>query len=111
MLPKKQRIPQAAARDVFMLGQSLSSPHFFLKTLKTEGESRFAVSISKKVAHTAVLRNRTRRRTYAALRPMVPNIKSGLLIGFSVKKGGESLSMNAIATEIQALLARAHLLK
>jgi len=32
------------------------------------GTSRFAVSVSKKVAPTAVERNRIRRRTYAALR-------------------------------------------
>lgn len=117
MLPKKQRIPKALVGNLFLRGKSLPSPHFLFKFEKIESghelvssDSRFVVSISKKVAPTAVLRNRTRRRVYSALHKLVPNVRSGYLIGFSVKKGGEQISYEAIVPEIKNLLSKAGLL-
>lgn len=113
MLSRKLRIPKALAREVFMVGQSVSSNHFFLKTLPSRdpgSPSQFAVSISKKVAPTAVLRNRTRRRFYSALRDFVPQIRSGFLVGFVVKSGGQALEYGDIVTELKSALSRSRLL-
>ncbi|MEK7390636.1 MAG: ribonuclease P protein component [Patescibacteria group bacterium] len=110
MLPQKQRIPKALAREVFGRGAVGFSPNFLLKTLKSpDGQTRFAVSISKKVAPTAVLRNRTRRRVYSVIRNLWPKIKHGFLIAITVKKGGEKLPYADIVKEIDGLLSRARL--
>jgi len=110
MLPKKQRIPKALARDIFMRGSTTPSPHFILRTAKSPGDTRFAVSISKKVAPTAVARNRSRRRIYSALRVFVPLAQKGFLAAITVKKGGEDLPYVDISKEIEALLKRARVM-
>ncbi len=111
MLSREQRIPKALAREVFIRGGSTSSPFFLLKILKsTDGDTRFAVSVSKKVAPTAVMRNRTRRRVYSAIRPLLPRVATGFLVGVSVKKGGEKRAYEDIAQEIKELLTRARIL-
>lgn len=123
MLPKKLRIRKAEARDVFMRGSSVSSPAFMLRFEKIAGTSTsagspskraetslFAVSVSKKVANTAVLRNRTRRRVYSVLRDMVAGVRPGFLVAISVKKGGEVLGHPQIVKEVHSLLSRAGLL-
>lgn len=113
MLPKKLRIRKAMARDVFMRGSSVSSPAFLLRFEKIPESAghatRFAVSVSKKVASTAVLRNRTRRRVYSVLRDLVSSVKPGFLVAFSVKKGGEKLVHDEISKEVRGLLSRAGL--
>lgn len=111
MLPQKQRIPKALAREIFARGVSNSTSNFLLKTSKSpDGQTRFAVSISKKVAPTAVLRNRTRRRVYEVIRVLSPKIKRGFLAAFSVKKGGEKLASKDILREIEGIIKRAGLL-
>lgn len=115
MLAKKHRMSQALAREVFTRGLNSATPHFLIKTLPSSASSTFgqksaslfAVSISKKIAPTAVLRNRTRRRVYAAVRDVLPRVRPGLLVGIVVKKGGEKIPYATIATEIE----KAHFLK
>src|ERR1051325_4661254 len=110
MLSQRQRIPKALAQEVFFRGQSFHSAHFVLKKLNSSGNpTRFAVSISKKVAKTAVLRNRTRRRVYSQLRNFLERTKSGYLVGVSVKKGGETLASAQILPEIESLLRKSGL--
>lgn len=72
--------------------------------------AQFAVSISKKVGNTAVLRNRTRRRVYNALRELAPQVRPGIFVGFAVKTGGEKLEFVEIGPEVRHLLKRAGLL-
>lgn len=114
MLSKKQRIPKAIARDVFARANHLSSPHFLLKVALSSDASlgtRFAVSVSKKVANTAVLRNRTRRRVYSSIRKLIPDVVAGYLVAITVKKGGEKLEFADIEKEITQNLIRAGVLK
>lgn len=111
MLPRKQRIPKAAAREVFIRGFITPTPHFLIKVLKSEQtESRFAVSVSKKVAATAVLRNRTRRRVYSVLRDYVSRAKTGLNIAFVAKAGAPLLKGEVLAKEVKSGLVRAGVL-
>jgi ribonuclease P protein component len=111
MLPQKLRIRKAEAREAFMHGTTITSPSFLLKIQKTPGKStRFAVSVSKKVAPTAVLRNRTRRRVYSVICTLLPGVKPGFIAAISVKKGGETLNSAQIATEIKGILSRAGVL-
>ncbi len=118
MLPKNQRIPKDLARNVFIRGSTISSPNFLLKFEKAGGAAeayavatRFAVSVSKKVAATAVLRNRTRRRVYSVLRDYVSNVRPGFLVAISVKKGGEKLKHPEISQEVKGLIEKSGLMK
>lgn len=108
MLPQKLRIRKATAREVFIRGINVSSPTFLLKFEKVPGQpTRFAVSVSKKVASTAVLRNRTRRRVYSVIREMLPNVKPGFVAAISVKKGGETLEHAAIVSQVKGIFSKA----
>jgi ribonuclease P protein component len=102
---------QALAKEVFTRGLNSSTSHFLIKTLPSPAgpntHTLFAVSISKKIAPTAVLRNRTRRRVYAVIRDLMSRVRSGLLVGIAVKKGGEKIPYATIAAEIE----KAHFLK
>lgn len=105
---------QALARQVFMSGKSILSPFFLLKVSLAENKtaaSRSAVSVSKKIAPTAVERNTARRRVYTVVRNLWPRISPGFSFGISVKKGGENMPLEKVQIEIATLLARAGLLK
>lgn len=107
MLPKSRRISQAEAKELFTRGANFHSPNFMLKVLRGSGESRFAVSISKKVAASAVARNRIRRRVYSSVYRILPTARSGFRIGFSAKPGAKDLSFDDLYREIGLLLKKA----
>lgn len=109
---------KALASEVFMHGRIVSSPsypHFLIKTAQSpEGKTsptRFAVSISKKIAPTAVLRNRTRRRVYSVIQNLWPRVVPGLSVAISVKKGGEKLTYEEIAKELGREIEKSAFLK
>jgi ribonuclease P protein component len=85
MFPKNKRIP----RKVFPLltngAKAFKNNLFFLKTVSYNGDSRFCFSVSKKVAKSAVVRNRLRRTGYRILSKYLPEIKSKVLVVFSYK--------------------------
>ncbi|MEY2664398.1 MAG: Ribonuclease [Candidatus Parcubacteria bacterium] len=51
-----------------MKGRLVHSRFFIIKVVKVDEKSRFAVSAPKKVAKSAVDRNKIQRRTYSAIR-------------------------------------------
>lgn len=59
---------------------------FLLRFKETEGLSRFAFSVSKKVAKRAVVRNKMRRYGYGTLVKYLDKIKSGVLAHFSFRE-------------------------
>lgn len=64
-----------------------ASPIFFLKTKKFSGKGpRFAVSISKKISKSAVLRNKFRRLAMKVLQKHLDEIKSHTLVWLSYKE-------------------------
>lgn len=69
MLPKLKRMKGEEVDLLFSRAKTLKNPLFITKYMKNEGEKPvFAVAASKKVFKTAVLRNKTRRRIYSAIR-------------------------------------------
>ncbi len=52
-------------------GRLIHSTFFLIRGKKAETVSRFAFSVPKKVANTAVLRNKLRRRGYSAMRAVL----------------------------------------
>ena len=58
---------------------------FFLRFVLKNRPSRFCFSISKKVAKSAVVRNRMRRAGYRLLKTYLPNIKPEAMALFSFR--------------------------
>jgi ribonuclease P protein component len=88
MLPRKQRIRKNSFRDLLGGGRSATSGPLTVRVyggLKSE-TAQVAVIVSKKIAKTAVLRNKMRRRVYSALRPLISTLKSNRYLVYSKKE-------------------------
>ncbi len=70
MLNKKYRFhSRGGVRYTYQHGKSIRKPNITLvHAVNARGRQRFAVVVSKKVAKSAVERNRIRRRVYEAIR-------------------------------------------
>jgi ribonuclease P protein component len=84
MLPRSKRLSVPLFTNALAHGKIAHSPLFTARILKTadskSAETRFSAVISKKIAKTAVERNKFRRRIYAALRTLDVKIKQGFHI-------------------------------
>lgn len=88
-----------------MGGKLFHSIHFLLRKAPLEGKALFGVSVSKKISKRAVVRNTVRRRAYAALRPLVPQIGAGVYL-FSAKPGADKVKGAFLAAELAELLKK-----
>lgn len=77
----------------FSNGSVFKSPHI-------------AVSVSKKVSQSAVVRNRVRRRIYSLLFYLIPTLSSGAYL-FVVKPGTDKLKIDELESEIKKILREA----
>lgn len=77
MLAKKYRFhSRGGVRFTYQKGKTIRTPKMSLVfNENSRGHQRFAVVISKKVIKSAVGRNRVRRRTYEAIRSLLPEFK------------------------------------
>ncbi len=105
MLPKKLRIKRELYKELLSGSRFVHSTHFSLrfKGIKS-GNSLVGVSVSKKVAKSAVARNTTRRRVYSAVALQIKN-QQGYLLLFVAKKGAETLRGEKLETEIKQLFS------
>lgn len=88
MLSKKYRFhSRGGVRYVYQHGKTVRKPQMSLVFVEnTKGFTRIAVVVSKKVAKSAVERNRIRRRIYEALRKnleYIPERKDYIFVVFS----------------------------
>ena len=97
MLPKNKRIP----REMFSLllegAKVFKNNLFLLRFISESKSSRFCFSVSKKVAKSAVARNRLRRAGYRLLEKYLPEIKPKILAIFSfmiIPKNNEEIIKN-----------------
>lgn len=109
MLPKHKRISKDSFKSILLKGTMYHADHFTLRTLPSEKEG-FAVLVSKKVAASAVDRNRIRRRVYSLLRDLLPQIKASSKNVISAKVGAKSLSFESQKEEVLKLLQKARLI-
>ncbi len=78
MLPRSKTLRSAEFTEVVLQGSVVRSSSFLMRVKKTGiATSRFSVAVSKKVAKTAVQRNSIRRKAYAALEKLFPQIGPG----------------------------------
>ena len=93
-------------------GQIAHSSSFSIKYAPNQlDNSRAAVVISTKIDKRAVIRNRTRRRFYAALQDMWPQIKPGHDLVILTRHPSINLKGDKLKTELQSTLNRAGLIE
>jgi ribonuclease P protein component len=108
MLPKKIRLTTALFDQVFKSGRVCHSERFWMRSLLLPAgtASRFAVAVPKKVAPTAVLRNKNRRIVYLAIedqKDILLQSDPGHMVIFGVKKDISKIPFGEVAKEIAAL--------
>jgi ribonuclease P protein component len=113
MLPKSERL---SVRDIALLenGRSVFGTHLSIRysparsnTSAAGSLKKFSVTVSKKVAKTAVLRNRIRRRVYVALREAKSSISKSVFLIVIPKKECDTLAIAEIKSELTALFNKA----
>ena len=107
MLKKSNRIQNQ--RLIYKLGRegkSYKTSHFVFKFLPSDlSDSKFVVSISKKVAPKAVDRNKLRRQINESIKAHMDKLKGAIVCLIIPKKGTpEKMDYNMINTEIEEFI-------
>jgi ribonuclease P protein component len=104
MLPKSARLTVA---DIETLSQGKSVFGTLISVRYIPAPAlKFSVSVSKKVAKTAVLRNRMRRRLYGALEGVMKEVKNPLHIMIMPKKECFEVPFKALTEELRGIIQR-----
>ncbi len=111
MLPSSKRLSTPLFKKVMEEGKIFHSPLFLARLLKVEGVNRFSVAVPKKIAKTAVERNKIRRRFYSALRPLDPKISPSVQGVFIVKAPVIKSSLAEISSELKSFFVKIGLMK
>lgn len=106
MFPKYSRIQKGDVLSVIKEGASYHSPSFLLKLLKNPKKTNlFAVIVSKKIAKTAISRNKNKRRVREIIKKEANKIPSGYFCIIILKKDLNKSLFGDIKNEINTLLA------
>lgn len=111
MLPKKIRLTTALFDQVFKTGRVQYGNYFWMRSfsLPVGLPSRFAVAVPKKVAQTAVLRNKIKRLVYKAIEMFDKEVlanQPGCMIIFGVKKDISKITFDEVSQELRDLLLK-----
>lgn len=109
MLPKSKRLSTEAFTEIIGKGQSFHGPFLIVRVIPSAGNSRFAVSVPKKVYKLAVSRNKLKRQIYSIIKKFP--IKTGYSVVIIVKSGIEKLDFNQLCVEIEKIFVKSSLLK
>lgn len=108
MLKKRDRL---TAKDIesLSLGKSVFGTLLSFRYVLAP-KTGISVTVSKKVASQAILRNRIRRRVYSVLQNIVPKVTTPAKILIMPKKECMNIPLSQISKEIEVLFAKARLL-
>lgn len=106
MLSRKNRLPRNIFDTVISGGRVIHGVNFSVRyvTGRENPEGRASVVISKKVAGTAVARNRFRRAAYEEIAKHLPG--TGIHCIFFAKPGSIKITKEEIHKEIAGLVAK-----
>lgn len=105
MLPKNQRIPRELFGNLKKANILSSNDLLLIRGVsQPSGPSRFCVSVSKKVAKKAVLRNKLRRKGYKSIKSLYLSIQKPVLAQISFKKA--ELNDKVINESIKSLFQK-----
>lgn len=104
MVPKLQRINRETFEEIMKKGRIIHSGLFSMRFLKNPlNTSSFSVVVAKKVAKTAVSRNKIRRRAYSILAKLP---KKPYFMAFFAKKGVEKAAFAEVRSELESLVVK-----
>ncbi|MEK7194073.1 MAG: ribonuclease P protein component [Patescibacteria group bacterium] len=103
MLARKFRLPRETFSEIQKSKQFSGNKSFILRTAKSNDGPKFAVTVSKKVSKSAVVRNTLRRRTYSVINDFLPSLFPGLYL-FIAKPGAEKIRGVTLREEVSSLL-------
>lgn len=109
MLPKSKRATSSHIDELAKGKKTLSGAFFTMSVrfVKNPLEiSRFAVIVSKKVAKTAVSRNKLRRQAYSALENKDISLPTGMICAFYAKKEAEKAQYTDLSRDISELISK-----
>lgn len=113
MLPKARRISKSDFPNLMKTGWGLSSANFNLKysALASGSQgSRWSVVVSKKIAKTALDRNKLKRRARYVLTKNLAKMKPGYQVAIFFRANLLKAPFSALEAELINLLNRAKLL-
>lgn len=111
MLPSSKRLTIPLFKEVIDKGRSLHSDFFIIRLLKSSGQSRFSVSVPKKVAKGAIERNKIRRRAYSVIAAIYSKAKSGIHGVLVAKSPVSKADFQDILSDIESFFVKTGLLK
>ncbi len=113
MLPSSQRLNLGQFKMVMEKGRVTHSSIFLLRYVKDDSfnGTRIAAVVPQKVTKKAVIRNRTRRRMYEAVRPIRDLLVSNTHVIIFAKSGSLVADLEAMRNEAKSVFVKAGLLK
>lgn len=109
MLPKSKRLSTKAFKEIIEKGQSFHGPFLILRAINNVATSGFGVSVPKKVAKSAVLRNKMRRRVYTVIKSL--KIKKGFSGVVILKIGAPNLTFGVLKSDIEKVFVKSLILE
>ena len=107
MLKKNSRIEKKDVIKVIKEGVAYHSPSFLLKVLKNPLKTTlFAVIVSKKIAKTAVSRNKNKRRVREIIKKETNKIKKGNFYIIMLKKDLKETAFGDVQNELKVLFTK-----
>jgi ribonuclease P protein component len=118
-LPSQHRLKRRQDFDwVYQTGIRRRATHLHVVAVQAPNpltggpiESRFGISISKKVSKLAVVRNRLKRQLKAALRSLLPRLQPGWTVVIVVRSSLIACDYWQILRELEQLLRKAEVIR
>ena len=108
MLPSCKKISSEEFTEFYRKSKRKFSKNFIISTISGEinEKPKCAVVISKKIAKTAVLRHKNKRKIYKILSQLYPQFSDLKYIFISLQKNIENISDSELENEISELLLK-----
>lgn len=113
MFPKANRLKREKDFErILRNGKTFKEGFLILRIVKNNiNQTRFGVSVSKKISKKATLRNKIKRRLLSLLKPRSPKIKTGVDIFLIALPGLETKDFWEIKEMIHELFTKAKILQ
>lgn len=113
MLNRVQRVTKRQFDEVMKKGRVVHSPLFLIRILELGGDiaSRVAAVAPVKHAKTAVLRNSMRRKIYEGVKPILGELKPGLVMAIFAKDTALKTKSKEIHVGVKELFVKAGVLR
>ena len=111
MIPKKNRVHKALFDLIYTTGSPVHSPLFYLLYINNSNSiQKFSFVVSKKIAKSAVIRNKLRRRGYSIIRKYNDFFNKNIQCVIFLKFGAQKLTFKEYEEQIVFLFKKAKIL-